>query len=1183
MNTFNKFITFHYYIKQNFSSWRTRSPKRKPFHIDFSFLHSKRVIIFLIFSFLHVNKLLADYTISAGVTTDPATAPALLNATGTLSIYGTMAINSNVIFTSTTPLTILIYGSGGQIYWYSNASLIFPAGTTITYINNPTAPPGLQPTSGSASKLFQIGDVKYACTNDNSNNVAYSFSQLNSLGGTPKVTLSTATPIVCFGSSINLSANLLIPTGSSIKISWIVFPVSGTFSDNNTSTAMNTTLSGLAVNTYTDTCQLYAVTGAGNYVLVASQVITISVKPSPAITGALSICDGSTTQLTGSGTAAAPSPWVSASPGVATVNSTGLVTSVAAGTSVITYRNIEGCSVPATVTVNSLPSASISYPGNPHCSDGGTASVTFSGTTGGTYTSTAGLTINSTTGAVALGTSTPGTYIVTYTVASSGGCSQYQTTASITIVTPGTWSGAISTAWNMSGNWVCGEIPTSTINATIPKGLTNYPLLNVGIGSAQNITIQTGASVTVTGGTLQIAGSISNSGTFNASTGTIEMNGHLAQTIPANTFINNALNNLIISNTNISGVTLGGALDIYNSLTFSGTGRKLTTNDNLTIKSTAENTAWVGDMTGNFITGQATVERYISARKAWYFLSVPTNTSYTMHQLWQENAADANSDPTPGFGLQLSGSGGIPKGFDKYTASPSVKTYNSSNDSWVEVPSTNTTSMKNMNGYMVFVRGNRLATTYLSPVTETVLRTKGPLYTYDQAPIIVAPGKFQAIGNPYASSLDLRNINSTGLKDFYYIWDPKIGGEFGYGGYQTLSVNSAGDYEVTPGGGSFGAAGSVCNYIRSGWAFFMQATTSGGSLTFKESAKSNSTGQIATAGPLPSSKLRATLLSFNSDNSTYIADGLLVDYRDDYSNKADDMDAIKDINSSENFALKNGNTLLVIERRHTIVSTDTLFLNLTNLQARKYRFEFAAEQIYQPGLTGYLEDTYLHTSTPLNIDGNTSFDFNVVNVAGSYAQNRFRIVFHQSSTLPVTFTSVKAYLQSKNINVEWNVDNERNIQQYEVEKSTDGNHFAKVTVLPATANSGHSAAYNFIDKNAVEGINYYRIKSVDDNGKIFYTNIVKVIVASIKEEIIVYPNPVINGKINLQLNNEPDGNYGLRIFNKAGQQILEKKIQHSSADNRETIQLSNYIAHGIYELKVTKPDGSVVSINIIYQ
>src|SRR6185437_9700202 len=119
-------------------------------------------------------------------------------------------------------------------------------------------------------------------------------------------------------------------------------------------------------------------------------------------------------------------------------------------------------------------------------------------------------------------------------------------------------------------------------------------------------------------------------------------------------------------------------------------------------------------------------------------------------------------------------------------------------------------------------------------------------------------------------------------------------------------------------------------------------------------------------------------------------------------------------------------------------------LNLSNVKAQKYRFEFTADQIYQPGLTGFLEDIYLHTSTPLNIDGVTDIDFNVVNVAGSYAANRFRIVFSQLSTLPVTFTSVKAYLQNQNINVEWKVDNEQNIKQYEVEKSVDGNHFTNL-------------------------------------------------------------------------------------------------------------------------------------------
>ncbi|MBK8520202.1 MAG: hypothetical protein IPL54_04740 [Chitinophagaceae bacterium] len=42
--------------------------------------------------------------------------------------------------------------------------------------------------------------------------------------------------------------------------------------------------------------------------------------------------------------------------------------------------------------------------------------MTQTGTTGGTYSSTAGLTINATNGDVTLGTSTPGTYTVTYTI-----------------------------------------------------------------------------------------------------------------------------------------------------------------------------------------------------------------------------------------------------------------------------------------------------------------------------------------------------------------------------------------------------------------------------------------------------------------------------------------------------------------------------------------------------------------------------------------------------------------------------------------------------------------------------------------------------------------------------------------------------------------------------------------------
>ena len=1148
-----------------------------------SLLIFNKVIIIAIFTLFFTNKVLADYTITAGSTTDPATTPALLNATGIISIYGNMAINSNVTFTSTTPLTILIYGAYGQIYWYSNVSLIFPAGTTITFVNNPTSPPGLQPTSGSASKLFQIGIVKYASTNDNSNNVAYSFAQLNSIGGTLRVNPTSTTSVICFGSSISLSANPTVPSGDIIKIKWIVSPVSGTFSDNNTSTATNTTLSGLAANTYTDTCQLYTLTGGGSYVLVASQVITITVNPLPTITGTLGVCAGSTTQLTGSATAAASSPWVSASTGVATVNSTGLVTTVAAGTSAITYTNNNGCSIASTVTVSALPSATINYTGSPYCSDGSTASVTFTGTTGGTYSSTAGLTINSATGAVTLGTSTIGTYTVTYTVAAAGGCSQYQTTSSITIVTPGTWSGAVNTAWNTSGNWLCGAIPTSSTNVTIPGSLTNYPLLNSGTGSVQNITIQSGASVTLTGATLQIAGSISNSGTINASNGTIDMNGSAAQTIPASAFQNNALNNLIISNTNASGVTLGGALDIYNSLTYSGTGMVLTTNDNLTFKSTATNTAYLGNMTGNTISGKATVERYIpGVKKAWRFLSIPTNTTQTIQQTWQEGATSSASNPVPGYGIQLSGAGGTSAGFDIYSALPSMNTYNSSTGTWTSVPNTNTAGIKASDGYMVFIRGDRTVTNSFASATPTVLRTKGNLYTGDQTPITVSAGEFAFIGNPYPSVIDMRNITKTGVKDFFYVWDAALAGTDGYGVHQTFSNNGSGNYVITPGGGSYGASGSISNYIASGQAFFVQGDVGGGSVTFKEAAKTTGSGVISIAQGMPLPQLRATLYGVNADNSTYVADGLLINYDDSYSNSVDDMDAIKRINSSENLSVKTAGKLLVVERRHTITSQDTIFLNLTGVSVRKYRFEFMADQLYRQGLSAFSEDNYLNTSTPLYIDGTTKIDFTVTSTPASYAPNRFMIVFTKLGTLPVTFTSLKAYGQNNNINVEWKVDNELNIRQYETEKSIDGNLFATLAVTPATDNGGYSASYQITDTNPVEGYNYYRIKSVDDNSKTAYSNVVKVMIGALKQGITVYPNPVINGIINLHFSNEPAGIYGIRMLNKSGQVITERQIDHAEGTTTEIIPLSKYIPHGFYQLEVMIPDGTIMNIKVIY-
>ena len=132
------------------------------------------------------------------------------------------------------------------------------------------------------------------------------------------------------------------------------------------------------------------------------------------------------------------------------------------------------------------------------------------------------------------------------------------------------------------------------------------------------------------------------------------------------------------------------------------------------------------------------------------------------------------------------------------------------------------------------------------------------------------------------------------------------------------------------------------------------------------------------------------------------------------------------------------------------------------------------------------------------------------------------------------------------------------------------------------ANGGHSANYLVSDTHPVQGYNYYRVKSVDINGKAAYSNIVKVMMGSDKQEISVYPNPVVNGIINLQLNNQPQGKYGIRLLNKSGQTILQKQIEHAGGSSTETISLDKYISKGVYQLEITRPDGTKSNISVVY-
>lgn len=211
---------------------------------------------------------------------------------------------------------------------------------------------------------------------------------------------------------------------------------------------------------------------------------------------------------------------------------------------------------------------------------------------------------------------------VTLTLTAYGNtpCGNVSSTKKIFIKMAGSWTGAIDREWNNPGNWACNQLPTIFTNVTIANGLPNYPVVSSDpAGMAKDITIGSNASVTVTGGTLQIGGSISNSGNFTATEGTIEMKGSAAQTIGANVFNTNTLMNLIINNP--TGVTLQGPLNITGYVRpLSG---DFNSSGNLTLVSTAAQTALIeGSGTGT-VKGIVNIQRYLPSSFGYKYFSSP--------------------------------------------------------------------------------------------------------------------------------------------------------------------------------------------------------------------------------------------------------------------------------------------------------------------------------------------------------------------------------------------------------------------------------------------------------------------------------------------------------------------------------------------------------------------------------
>ena len=719
---------------------------------------------------------------------------------------------------------------------------------------------------------------------------------------------------------------------------------------------------------------------------------------------------------------------------------------------------------------------------------------------------------------------TTGTYDVKIRAVNKVGTSCATATSSVTIL-PNNWIGGNGN-WNLAANWSGNAVPAGNTDITISSGT---PTLDV------DFTLPSGRSLTLSG-----SGSLI--------------------------------------------VAAGKRLTVAGTADFGGRP--------VTFRSDASGTASLGALTGTLNNASnVTVERFIpTAKRAWRLLTIPLTGSNSIRTQWAGVAANANAPTgeTAGSGTLITGhnfSSGIhatAAGFDWYSGMPagsssSIRyyTHNGSAGSYSSAGNTpDITTTPDKQGYMLFVRGDRTVTTGSG---TTTLKPTGTLKTGNQN--IPVSAAYEMIGNPYAAAIDLDQVylntgNSSTITRNFWIWDATLGTS---GGYRAISYGSS-DYAITPG------TGTATDYlkIQSGQAFFVQRNNAGNILIEENDKTDGSTAPVVLgAGDVKISEGRLFLSLYSASGK--LLDGTAIRFGSSYEARPTEVYDMPKINNfNENLSLQREGKYLAIESRPYPSQKDTAFLACWNLSNGIYRMKPESQELLEHLSNAILIDRYSGKELTITEHLDTSgYTFEVNTDSASKSLSRFLIVFSAKPPVSPQLTGLQAIPRQTGIELSWKASQIYGIKHFDIEGSRDGEQFKQIHLHPA-GNAAYDSTYTWTDPAPRPGINFYRIRSLVQNGSSSVSNTAKANWND-RSAIQVFPNPSSDGRIKILLQNQQTGNYRLTMRNIGGQQVFQTDLMQSAPNQIHALQIGNgqsMIQTGMYIITIEQENGILNSVRL---
>lgn len=165
--------------------------------------------------------------------------------------------------------------------------------------------------------------------------------------------------------------------------------------------------------------------------------------------------------------------------------------------------------------------------------------------------------------------------------------------------------------------------------------------------------------------------------------------------------------------------------------------------------------------------------------------------------------------------------------------------------------------------------------------------------------------------------------------------------------------------------------------------------------------------------------------------------------------------------------------------------------------------------------------------------------------------------------LPVKLLSFEARKDGRNAKLNWKTAEELNTAVYEIERlSGNATQWINIGQVMAAGNSATEQQYHFTDNNVYPGVNFYRLKIVDLDGEIVYSDVRFINFGNEASRITLSPNPANN----IVIINGLSGSNRIQLLDIKGRLIQQF---NSSEEPLQRLNIS-HLARGIYMVRILK-------------